>query len=172
MRVRLDGIDDAIRMMEKTETRIRAAAEEIVRRLSLIGYDVAYTIMEGHVYSGETLGSLTIVEESPTRFLLQAESEAILFFEFGAGVQGTGHPWGYGAGTYPGQTHALDPGGWWFPTNDPAIGLVENTSDNPKYQDYGYWGHTYGNPPRMPMYQAYTKMKDSLLEVAKEVLSE
>lgn len=177
MRVTVNGLDTAIELFENWEAKLDKAGAEIVRILSLEGYDVAYSVMAQNVYSGETLNSLTIVEESPTKYVLMASSKAILFFEFGAGVIGAGHPLakelGMGPGTFkPNKGHALDPDGWWFPTNDPALGLVENTSENPEYADYKYWGHTYGNPPRMPMYQAYTKMKDDLLEVAKEVLSE
>ena len=175
MRIETKGLNEAILKLEKTEIKVEDAAEEIVRRLSLMGYDVAYTVLQGHVYSGDTLGSLTIVEESPTRHVLMAASEAILFLEFGRGVIGGGHPlakeFGMGPGTYPGQTHALDPNGWWYPTNDPVLGIRKNTSDNPEYQDYQYWGHTHGNEPRMPMYLAYAKMKDDLLTVAKEVLN-
>lgn len=167
MRIETKGLNEAILKLEKTEIKVEDAAEEIVRRLSLLGYDVAYTVLQGHVYSGDTLGSLTIVEESPTRHVLMAASEAILFVEFGAGVIGGGHPldgeFGMGPGTYPGQTHAFDPGGWWYPTNDPA--LIQRV-----WKGQGF-AHSYGNEPRMPMYLAYAKMKDDLLTVAKEVLN-
>lgn len=169
MRVTVNGLDTAIELFENWEAKLDKAGAEIVRILSLEGYDVAYSVMAQNVYSGETLNSLTIVEESPTKYVLMASSKAILFFEFGAGVIGAGHPlageFGMGPGTYPGQKHALDPNGWWYPTDDQN--LIIHTDANGQG-----WGHTYGNPPRMPMYQAYTKMKDDLLEVAKEVLSE
>lgn len=169
MRVTVNGLDTAIELFENWEAKLDKAGAEIVRILSLEGYDVAYSVMAQNVYSGETLNSLTIVEESPTKYVLMASSKAILFFEFGAGVIGAGHPLakelGMGPGTYPGQKHALDPNGWWYPTDDQD--LIIYTDKNGQG-----WGHTYGNPPRMPMYQAYTKMKDDLLEVAKEVLSE
>lgn len=140
-----------------------------MRRLSLLGYDVAYGIMGGHVYSGETIGSLSVVEESPTRHILMAASKAILFFEFGAGVSGGGHPlagdFGMGPGTYPGQTHAFNPNGWWFPTDDPNL-IVKTNRDGQGF------GHSYGNPPHMPFYNASRRMRDDLLDVAREVFQE
>lgn len=166
------SIDLALRELEKYEDRIQKCAEEIVRILSLRGYDVAYTIMAGNVYSGETLDSLTIVEESPTKHILTAGSKALLFFEFGAGVQGVGHPlagdFGMGAGTYPPTNpehpHWNDPDGWWYPTDDPGL-IVRHGKDGQGY------GHTHGNPPRMPMYMAAKTIRDELLDVVKEVIN-
>ena len=169
IKVRLDSksIANAISQLEDYSRSLEKAGAEIVRRLSLMGYDVAYTVMGGHVYTGETINSLTIEEESPTRMKLVASSTAILFFEFGAGVQGVGHPkageLGMGAGTYPNQTHAFDPNGWWFPTDDSQLAV--------QYDSQGQgWGHSYGNPPHMPMYQAAQAMKKDLITVAREVL--
>lgn len=171
IKMRLDpkSIDNAIRQLESYEDKLQERAEEIVRILSLRGYDVAYGIMEGNVYSGETLESLTIVEESPTRHILTASSKALLFFEFGAGVQGVGHPLagdvGMGAGTYPGQTHAFDPDGWWYPTDDPQL-IIRHGKDGQGY------GHTHGNPPRMPMFTAAKTIQAELLDVVKEVFAD
>lgn len=167
--VNVRGLDETIRRLEEYRDKVQRAAEEIVRRLSLLGYDVAYQIMGGHIYSGETIGSLTIVEESPTKHILMAGSQALLFFEFGAGAGGGGHPlageFGFGPGTYPGQTHAFDPNGWWFPTDDPAL-IVRYGKDGQGY------GHSYGNQPHMPFYNASRKMRDDLLDVAREVFQE
>lgn len=169
VRLNSQSIGKAIAELEDYQRRIDNAGAEIVRRLSLIGYDVAYRVMGGHVYTGETIGSLTIEEISPTKMVLTASSTAILFFEFGAGVYGTGHPlageFGMGAGTYPNQTHALDPNGWWFPTDDANLTIYTD-------KDGQGWGHSFGNPPYMPMYQAAEQMKKDLETVAKEVLLE
>ena len=59
--VSVRGLDETIRRLEEYQDKVQRAAEEIVRRLSLLGYDVAYEIMGGHIYSGGTIGSLTIV---------------------------------------------------------------------------------------------------------------
>lgn len=161
------SIDKAIKQLEEYQANLATAGAEITRRLSLMGYDVIYQVMAGHVFSGETIDSLTIVEQRPNKHILMANSTAILFFEFGAGINGVGHPqageFGFGAGTYPGQKHALDPNGWWFPTDNPDL-IIRTDKDGQG------WGHSNGNPPYMPFYQASRKMRDDLLEVAKEVL--
>lgn len=132
-----------------------------------MGYEVAFRVLEGHVYTGETIGNLEVVQTEPNKFVLQTESTAILFLEFGAGVtKGYGHPdvGNFGPGTYPGKGHWNDPNGWWYPTDDPQ--LVKYTD-----KDGQGWAHTYGTAPQMPFYQAYTTMKDNILKIAKEVLS-
>ena len=151
--------------MSRTIDRL---AHEIVEELSNIGYDVACTIMAENSYTGETLASLQIVRNDDLHYTIMANSTALLFFEFGAGVQGTGHPqageFGMGAGTYPNQKHALDPRGWWFPTEDPQ--LIIRTDENGQG-----WGHSYGNPPHMPFYNAATQMKLDFEQVVEDVFS-
>ena len=166
--IHVSGLDKAIDDIDALNSKLDDAAHDIVNSLALIGYDVAYQIMAGNVYTGETIGSLTIVENDPTHYTLLADSKAILFFEFGAGVYGVGHPqageFGMGAGTYPNQTHALDPNGWWFPTDDPDLAL--------HYDESGQgWGHSYGNPPHMPFYNAGLQIKADLEAVVREVFS-
>lgn len=166
--IRIHGLDKAIKDFERLNDKLDDAAHEIVSKLANRGYEVAYQTMAEGVYTGETIGSLTIVENDPTHYILMASSKAILFFEFGAGVYGVGHPqageFGMGAGTYPNQKHALDPNGWWFPTDDP------NLAQHYDAQGQG-WGHTYGNPPHMPFYNAGQRIKDDLEEVVREVFS-
>lgn len=151
--------------LDKYATDVEKAADLIASRLADRGYDVAVSIMSGHVFSGETLGSLTVEKQGEGQYILYAESTALLFFEFGAGLRGGGHPWndmfGMGPGTYPGQTHALSPNGWWYPTSDPR--LTVRTDE--KGQG---WGHSYGNPPYMPFYLAAEDMRQHILDVARE----
>jgi hypothetical protein len=125
--------------------------------------------MAEHVYSGETISSLQVYQESANKFILQAGSVALLFFEFGAGAIGYGHPlageFGMGPGTYPQQTRAFDPNGWWFPTDDANLAVRTN-------KDGQMWGHSYGNEPHMPFYQASQQMRADLLKVAREVMKD
>lgn len=162
------SIGMAIKELKSYQKKVEKAGDEIARRLADIGYDVAYGVMSGHVFTGETSESLDVVKDGPNRYVLTAESQAILFFEFGAGAKyGYGHPWdddfGYGPGTYPGAGHWDDPDGWWFPTSDQR--LIIRTDKNGQG-----WGHSYGNKPYMPFYKADKAMIDALLTVAKEVI--
>lgn len=168
VKIKTTGVTNALLQLRGIGFLMEGTAEEIAKRLADLGYDVAYRVLAGHIYTGETIDSLDVIEESPGRYVLTATSGAILFLEFGAGARyGGGHPWagqfGMGPGTYPGQTHAFDPGGWWFETDDPNLAVV--TAANGKS-----YGHSYGNPPHMPFYQASARMRDEILNVAREVL--
>ena len=161
-----DSIDAAIRQLEDYRKGLERKAAEIAERLANAGFQVSFQIMGQHIYSGETISSLQVQEISPTKYLLTAGSVALLFFEFGAGVGGGGHPlagkMGMGPGTYPGQKHAFDKDGWWFPTDDENL-IVRRDKDGQG------WGHSRGNPPYMPMYNASQEMRSRLLEIAREV---
>lgn len=178
MKIKIDlsvkSIDSAIKKLEAYRDKLPKIAERIAKELSQMGYEVAYSIMSGHVFSGEMIGSLAVTEEKPGRFILHDESGAILFFEFGAGVRyGGGHPWddelGFGPGTYPskypGASHWDDPKGWWFPTSDPRL-IIRKDKDGKG------WGHSYGNKPYMPFYNASKEMRMNLLEAAKRAFKE
>jgi len=164
------SIDAAIREVRAYRDRIETWADRVAHRLADMGYDVAVGIMAGNVYSGETIDSLEVERVGEGRYVLQASSKALAFFEFGAGVRyGYGHPGFPEAdeqpspiGTY-GAGHGSDPNGWWYPTDDPA--LIKWVS-----ADGSTWGHTRGNPPRMPFYRADRAMQDAMLTVAREEL--
>lgn len=168
MKLNTASIDAAIAEVKAYQKKVEEAGDKIARELAHLGYSVAYGVMSGHVFSGETVESLDVIENGPGKYILTASSQAILFFEFGAGIKyGAGHPmageFGYGPGTYPGAGHWDDPNGWWFPTDDPH--LVIRRDENGQG-----WGHSYGNQPYMPFYNADKKMREDLLKVAKEAL--
>jgi hypothetical protein len=85
------------------------------------------------------------------------EDKDILFIEFGAGIHynnGNAHPQaselGYGVGTYPGQTQAINPGYWW-------------------YKDNGGVHFSLGTEATMPVYKAYAEIVSRVGEIAREV---
>ena len=167
-KVKTTGADKAMEVLRGLAGDMEQTASEIARRLADEGFNVAYEILANHIYKGETIESLEVIEEYPGRYVLTATSGAILFMEFGAGARyGSGHPWagqfGMGPGTYPGQTHAFNPRGWWFETSDPN--LIVFIGENGKT-----YGHSYGNAPHMPFYQASARMRDRILDIAREVL--
>ena len=88
---------------------------------------------------------------------IRLTGDKILFLEFSAGIAyGTDSyptPAGdkYGVGTYPGQTHAFSPYGWWY--------VDEN----------GEKHHSYGNRAYMPMYHAEEAIVLAVRQVAREV---
>lgn len=89
---------------------------------------------------------------------LVIEDKDILFIEFGAGIKynnGNTHPQaselGYGVGTYPGQTHAINPGYWWYKGDD------------------GNLHFSMGTEATMPVYKAYAEMVNQVGTIAREV---
>lgn len=170
VRLTLDphSIDAAIRELKAYADRLPKIADAIANGLAQMGYAVAVGIMANHIFDGNTINSLTVERQGEGKYILYAESEALLFLEFGTGVRGYGHPkagdFGMGPGTYPGQTHALDPKGWWFPTTDPRLIVSEDFHGNT-------WGHSTGMPPAMPFYQAGQRIKQDILKVAKEAFA-
>lgn len=84
----------------------------------------------------------------------EADVSPILMAEFGSGLRANNDragEFGMGTGTFPGQTHAEDPEGWWYQTLD------------------GVWHHSKGVSPTMPMYKAQVEMYDQIVSVAMEV---
>lgn len=87
----------------------------------------------------------------------EADVSPLLMAEFGSGLRAQrssnayASKFGMGTGTFPGQTHAFDPEGWWY------MDLA------------GEWHHSYGVYASMPMYHALVEMEDQLINVALEV---
>ena len=82
-----------------------------------------------------------------------ADVSPILMCEFGSGLKAENPKGiqGVGTGTFPGQTHAEDPNGWYWMDLD------------------GEWHHSYGVTPKMPMYHASIEMILNIQKIAREV---
>ena len=87
--------------------------------------------------------------------VVEAEISPLLMEEFGSGFEAL-NPMnvpGVGQGTFPGQTHAYDEGGWW-------------------YMDLnGEWHKSTGEKPGMPMYAARVRMSLSIDRILREVFN-
>lgn len=159
--VKVTGIDDVI--SELSNYAVRQKATELCSRLASMGAVKVSLDYARAVYTGENDISVSVEEIGDGRFSITASGAVVLIVEFGAGITyGDGHPlagqYGYGPGTYPGQTHALDPAGWWLPKAKRGTAADE-------YQ------HTYGNPPSMTMYNTAKDLKDEIQRVAMEVFN-
>ena len=130
-------------------------ARELAERLATLGATVASIRFSRAVYTGKKDVEVT-VEALPNGYKVKADGESVLFIEFGSGVTyGYGHPeageFGMGPGTYPdGKGHWDDPKGWYLPKS-------------------GGGGHTFGNPPAMPMYESRKAIEQELPRIVKEV---
>lgn len=150
------SINAAIKELKDYQRTLELKAGMIAERLAERGVPIASARFDSTPYMGNNKDVSVTVEsrEGNTSYAIVASGEVVLILEFGAGVIGYGHPepGPYGPGTYPGQTHALDPRGWWIP------------------KDHG-GGHTYGNPPGMAMYLTAKELAGMVEEVAREVFS-
>lgn len=82
-----------------------------------------------------------------------ADVSPLLMVEFGSGLRAK-NPMNVpnvGTGTFPGQTHATDPSGWWWMDLD------------------GEWHHSYGFTPTMPMHEADMAIIRDVVKIAREV---
>ena len=88
---------------------------------------------------------------------LTVSGQDVLFIEFGSGIHyNPSDPehagqFGYGVGTYPGQTHAFDPKGWWY------------------RDETGAPRHSYGQQATAPMLQASHEIIANIRKIAREV---
>ena len=149
------SIDAAIKQIEAYQKSLSVKAKQICERLAFAGAVQVSLGFASAIYNGEKDFNVT-VEDIPNGYRIVADGETALILEFGAGATyGYGHPqadeFGMGPGTYPdGKGHWNDPRGWWIPKANGG-------------------GHTYGNPPAMPMYRASRQMREDVERVAREV---
>ena len=87
----------------------------------------------------------------------EADVSPLMMAEFGSGLRANlsqnpkAAEFGMGTGTFPDQTHAEDPNGWWYMDLE------------------GEWHHSYGVYPTMPMWNAHEEMYDQIASTAREV---
>lgn len=159
----VSGIENAIKEFKTYTNSFDLKCERLIERLIEVGIPV----IERNIgsFKGDSSRNSNVYfelhrfpNEKSAWGKLVAQNEDILFIEFGAGIYWNrgrqSHPqereFGYGVGTYPGQTHAFDENGWW------------------------YWNgfrrtHSYGTESTMPVYNAYVEMRDRVLDIAREV---
>lgn len=163
------SLDDAIKTIEQYRDDLPRKCQEICRRLSEEGVRVADVAINS-VPIGKTITLTTDID--PSKMGCQAimkmtgretrTEDGRIFFtalaiEFGAGIRynSTSNPkakeFGMGVGTFPGQTHAENPDGWYY--------LDSN----------GEWKHSYGVQASMPMYKASVEMRQKIDSIVKEV---
>lgn len=154
------SVNNAIAQLKKYKDSIVDKNALFVKRLAEIGIEVVeqrIAVAEGDSdkYHATTLKLHSFGDYSEAT--LSVEGNDVLFIEFGSGIYYNptdpehAHKFGYGVGTYPGQTHALDPEGWWY--RDSA----------------GDIHHSYGTRATAPMLNASKAIILSIRQIAREV---
>ena len=163
------SIQNAIKQIEQYRDDLPRKCREICRRLCEIGQQTALVaINESPQGKAVTLRMDIDPSKAGCKAMLIGTGKTVtddkgrtfnvLFgIEFGSGIKynATANPlaseFGMGVGTFPDQTHALDPGGWMYLDKD------------------GNWKHSYGIKATMPFYKAMTDIQRNVNDVVKDV---
>lgn len=155
------GIKQAIRELTKYKQDIDRKCEELVRRLSEVGLNVATAKFSAAVYAG--INDVTCrVDVSGKTATLYAEGQTVGFIEFGTGVSHPEHPnsqfphgsYGKGHGKWKQWGYYGEPGDGGRPTGKPGLYL------------------TTGNDPAFAMAgpgSAVEQMAEQVTQIAREV---
>jgi len=159
IRIRLspESIGAAIEEVRAYKKWVQDKANELVLRLAEKGVDIASVKFAAAEYNGTKYVSVNLEESGGSHCAVVATGKTVLILEFGAGVIGEGHElageFGYGPGTYPGQTHVPNPGYWWFTGDDKQLHFSR------------------GNPPSMAMFSTAKDLRGMIEETAREVFA-
>ena len=155
-----NGIKEARREIADLKAWIESKLGEYLEELSKIGIEVIKVNVANAMGADDKNVDITTDlshNGSKASMTIRVTGKSILFIEYGAGIRfnnGNVHPFahehGYGVGTYPGQTHAFNPNGWYW-------------------REGGKLHHSYGTQATMPMYKAWMSIQENALEVAKRV---
>lgn len=163
------AFEKAIKQIQDYKNSLSGKCEEFVEQLAMIGLESANTYASQSPVGSTVSFQIKDYNFSDTAIAILIGTGAeiqtgnypaantLLMIEFGSGIllNSQNNPFaeqfGMGVGTFPGQTHAFDPTGWYYPDNT------------------GVWHHTNGIQATMPMYHADTDMITSIEKVARQV---
>ena len=150
------SVAKALRELQEYQEWLRDKANDLIAELIGRGLDdVSVSFMAAEYKGPRDDITYDIEDRGDGVYAIIVNGVTAVIIEFGAGVtRGYGHPqadeFGFGPGTFPGQTHAMDPKGWYLPKSKGG-------------------GHTDGNPPSKTMYNEAKKLREQLAEIAREV---
>lgn len=171
------SIEYAIELLELEKKRIRDRMNVLIKDLARIGIRTAtvqsgkysgYISFESEINDTENgyVGALIARDKEKiiSRWyrggeLVEREVSPLLLAEFGSGwYADVKDEWGslqgeVGQGTFPGQIHAYDPGGWYWK------------------DEQGRLHHSIGELPEYPVYNAWKAMLDAVDRMAKSVFA-
>ena len=161
-----DSLSAAIRIVEGYKKEMLQKAGEVVDAVAKDVDTEARRELTKHVWSGETINSLTTERKSDTAYTRSANVKvggAAVWLEFGTGVVANGcavgefvHPMPgvyfkmNGIGTYR-KGHGADPDGWYWE------------------DEFGEYHHTFGIPATMFMWNAAQLAKRNIPSTARRV---
>jgi len=166
------SIKNMIEYLESYEKSLPRRCQQFCEELAKVGIQVAltstlgnglgnYVVFAQQLKSADKNGCVVVMYGRDIRTIFgdgadAAEISPILMLEYGSGSKGV--PFkivddlAVGQGTFPGQTHAFDPNGWYY----------KSTKDDK-------WHHSFGITPSYPMQKAYDTMQKHVDRVARKV---
>lgn len=174
----VESIETAIAEIRQYQQELEQKCERFVRELIDEGITVGRSASAGADYGGYLVftsevsgaksmvtGVMCVTESGIIHSeWLQADGSyktadvsPLLMVEFGSGqhAQNPKNIEGVGRGTFPGQTHAFQPG-WWY-----ATGPMSNPE----------WHYSTGYKPSQPVYKASVAMFEAINKVAQRVFA-
>lgn len=154
------SVRNAINDLKQYQESLLSKNDLFVMRLAQLGADIAEQQIGMADGDSNKYHDLQIIPRSfgtYSQATIKLDGEDILFIEFGSGIHYNpsdpqhAEKFGYGVGTYPGQTHAFDPDGWWY--RDSA----------------GDTHHSYGTRATSPMLKASMMIIHEIRRIAREV---
>ena len=155
------SVDSAISQLKEYLQLLNDKNALFVKRLAELGIPIIDEKIEASAGDADKYHDTQIKIHSYGDYseaTLTVSGQDILFIEFGAGIHynegsSAAHAgqFGYGVGTYPGQTHARDPKGWWY------------------RDETGAPQHSYGQQATAPMLQASHEIIANIRKIAREV---
>ena len=166
---------EAAKQVRAYRERLKRKIDLLIEKVAEAGYDVIEAVLEEHVDTGATIGSLNIVYSHRSghyKARIVVSSDAILFLEFGSGLQGLNGaqnpagvemPFPVGAGTYPSTVppQSEDFANWEIPS--PGWHYIG---------DDGGMHWSTGMVASMPMYQGGEEMARVVHSIAEKVLAD
>lgn len=166
IKISLDSksIGDAIREIEKYKKELLNKEKILLEKLAMVGVKEASVRFTTAMYDGINDSSVSL-EEIANGYAVVAKGDAVAFIEFGTGVyHNSGEP-------YP------------LPRPEGIVGIGEYGDGKGKRRAWFYHGDagssgevqpsgvvkTRGNPAAMPLWYASEEMKNSILQIAREV---
>lgn len=155
------SVNNAINELKDYLARLNDKNEMFVRKLAELGIPIIDERMgQSQGDASDPYDTKITVRSDGDRAeaVLTVSGTEILFIEFGSGIyynenSATAHAseFGYGVGTYPGQTHAFDEDGWWY------------------RDDIGVLHHSYGQQATAPVLSASHEIISNIRKIAREV---
>ena len=168
------SVNEAIRQLQQHKQSLQHNCVQLVSELADMGIEVAqnnvggfgrYITFEKRI-DADKYGCKAIILATETGQIKSqwqtsdgvktADVSPLLMAEFGSGWRAQPHfdDDRGGQGTFPDQTRAKDPDGWYWRDLE------------------GNLHHSYGITPTMPMYKAYEEIENNIISKAKEVFKD